>query len=174
MPPFSTATPYDAAPSYNGVPGAISFNTYPHHRRSPSEDTEFVSNNDVNGEGDYTGEVNKFTRLPHGHGSLKYTSFEKKNCISYTGDWENGLRHGYGNLEYVTGVYAGNFDRDVREGFGLFRWSDGAEYEGDFSHDTPNGKGKFRKQDGSVYYGDFKNGNMHGLGTMEYENGDFG
>jgi len=128
----------------------------------------------VNGEGHYTGEINKFTRLPHGHGILKYTSIQKKNCISYTGGWENGLRHGHGSLKYTTGVYVGNFDRDVREGFGFFRWMDGAEYEGDFSHDSPNGKGKFRRQDGSVYNGDFKNGHMHGLGTLQYENGDFG
>lgn len=170
MPPFSA----ENAPTIHGVPSAISFQNAdsPHRRSSP--DVEYVSNNDVNGEGHYTGEINKFTRLPHGHGILKYTSIQKKNCISYTGGWENGLRHGHGSLKYTTGVYVGNFDRDVREGFGFFRWMDGAEYEGDFSHDSPNGKGKFRRQDGSVYNGDFKNGHMHGLGTLQYENGDFG
>ncbi|CAJ1950502.1 unnamed protein product [Cylindrotheca closterium] len=175
MPPFSAPTLYDTAPTFHhgvSVSSTISLSSSP--SRQILADVEFVSNNDMNGEGHYTGEINKVTRLPHGRGSLRYTSYEKKNCIAYTGLWENGLRHGHGSLEYTTGVYVGNFDRDVREGFGFFRWADGAEYQGDFSQDTPNGRGKFQRKDGSTYYGDFKNGHMHGLGTMEYENGDFG
>ena len=47
---------------------------------------------------------------------------------------------------------------DVKEGSGIYTYSDGAIYEGDYKDNSKSGKGKFTYVDKSVYEGDFVDG----------------
>lgn len=46
---------------------------------------------------------------------------------SYTGQWLNSMRHGYGKFTYHDGaVYEGRWEADLRHGQGLMRYPDGS------------------------------------------------
>lgn len=54
----------------------------------------------------------------------------------------------------------------VREGYGLRDFEDGASYEGQWKENMPNGKGFFNYANGDSYSGLFKNGKRHGHGEL--------
>ena len=49
-------------------------------------------------------------------------------------------------------------------GFGVYNWKDGRQYEGEFIKDKKHGKGKYKWANGKVYDGMWKDGKQHGLG----------
>ena len=73
------------------------------------------------------------------HGKGTKIEFNKGH---YTGDWENGQKHGYGNEFF----------------------SDGSEYNGFYESDLFNGGGIYKKIDGEIYNGNFLNGERSGDG----------
>jgi hypothetical protein len=113
----------------------------------------------------------------------------------YTGDINDGVPHGQGELdrnvpvEYREGVKgsgddeAGESERDeyfgqVHLGFGYepdqypYTWSDCAKYVGRFKRGHPDGEGNFTLVDGSIYVGQLKDGKWHGKGTWTHPDGD--
>lgn len=63
------------------------------------------------------------------------------------------------------GEYEGMWKRDVREGQGIMKWSDGSRFEGEWKDDMRK-RGKMFMQDGNIYEGEFMNDKYHGLGTL--------
>ena len=54
-----------------------------------------------------------------------------ENESVYEGQWEHGLKHGYGRLTNGEGdVYEGDWVADQAEGYGVFTNPEGYRYEG--------------------------------------------
>ena len=73
----------------------------------------------------------------------------------FEGDFVNGIRSGSGKWqsninsdEYDS--YSGEYDRDKKNGFGIYKWADGSEYEGFFKDDLKDGEGTIRYKNGKV------------------------
>lgn len=79
----------------------------------------------------------------------------KKGRASYTGQFKNGMKNGFGLKTWPNGdVYAGTFLNDYKEGEGIYRWGDESPSRGD------------------VYIGQFRRDLRWGLGTYHWANGD--
>ncbi len=79
--------------------------------------------------------------------------------------WENGRRHGHGELTDPNGDhYVGSFVNGARDGVGTQRSQDGF-YRGEWANDLPNGEGRFNANDGSVYAGQWLDGERAGSGS---------
>ncbi|CDJ65536.1 MORN repeat-containing protein, putative [Eimeria necatrix] len=73
---------------------------------------------------------------------------------TYTGDFKNGLKHGFGVLVRPCGSkYVGYFKDGVAEGQGKFIHPSGDTYEGQWKNSKAHGKGRFTHADGSYYDG---------------------
>jgi len=128
---------------------------------------------------------------------IKYKEEER---FEYTGNWEDGLFNGEGELRINNGHFKGAFTLGVLNGPGVYdslnykytgNFLDGVatgkgkiiselfEYAGEVKNCKPNGKGEiyFKNQanDGNIhshYIGSFINGDISGIGQMKYSNGD--
>jgi len=130
---------------------------------SDNRNSLYVIDDQESGEGSYTGFVCEQTLLPNGQGCMKY--FERDNIISFDGEWDQGIWHGYGSLQFQSGdCYVGDFRNGSRDGDGTHIWRDGSQYEGHFKNDARTGKGRFAWPDGNYYKGDFISGKREGLG----------
>jgi hypothetical protein len=66
-------------------------------------------------------------------------------------------------------VYEGEVDdNDVREGWGIYKYTNGDVYEGKFKGGIKEGKGEYVYTDGSYYRGDWKNDKKNGYGTFKF------
>jgi hypothetical protein len=76
----------------------------------------------------------------------------------YIGEWNNGLRHGYGVLDDIVSgeKYMGMWSNDMKSGPGCVVTVDGVYYEGTFSHGKMTGKGLMMFEDETVYEGYLK------------------
>lgn len=97
-------------------------------------------------------------------------TFHAANGATYTGDWkrfDNVLkRHGKGVFSAEQYTYTGDFDQDLFHGLGELKYSDGSCYVGEFEHGKITGTGQMTFADGSIYKGLWRDGRMHGLGTF--------
>ena len=139
----------------------------------------------------YEGKLNKDERR-EGLGKMTWS-----DGVMYTGDFKDGMRHGYGTQEDKAGIYTykGDWADDLPHGFGTITWLDGTsfegklargrlvegkytfasgnQYEGQFSEET----GKFEGQglftsDAELTEGTWRNGRLHGPGVRRYATGD--
>lgn len=115
---------------------------------------------------------------------------------TFDGDWVSDTQHGQGVETWENGrfKYTGTFDQGIKTGFGRLDY-DGNIYEGNFLDGEFHGKGKFYNaktkmtqegtfenntfvkgsmlfEDGSYYDGGFKKGKMDGPGTIYHPNGN--
>jgi hypothetical protein len=82
----------------------------------------------------------------------------------------NDVRIEYKNKEeYIGEVIEGN----IREGWGIFKYSNGDIYEGYFKNGVREGKGEYRYRDGSVYRGEWFNDMKNGYGTFQVDKKEF-
>ena len=51
-------------------------------------------------------------------------------------------------------------------GKGLYKWTDGNQYEGEYINNIKEGQGEFKWNDGKIYKGSFENGKPHGKGLL--------
>ena len=86
--------------------------------------------------------------------------FDFNNNLIYDGEYKKGLKDGNGVYYYSNGEkYEGKFCEGVREGKGIFYWKDGTKWEGYFKNDEMNGEGIF--YDGKDSYNAvYKNGEL--------------
>ena len=62
-----------------------------------------------------------------------------------------------GSSQYpLRNTYEGEFDHGLRCGFGTFYYANGARYEGEWKDNMKHGKGKFIFKNGRVYEGIFE------------------
>jgi hypothetical protein len=112
-------------------------------------------------QGDYQGELNEDSNLPHGFGVMKYSDGR-----IFAGHWKNGRWHGNGQATFSNGdTFEGTYYEDQRHGQGEYKWIDGREYSGGFVNDQRSGQGKYTWPDGATYTGEFSKGLRHGTGT---------
>lgn len=116
--------------------------------------------------GMYTGTVLSMTLVPHGKGHMVYDEHR-----SFMGQWKEGHWHGKGHMMSRVYDYRGMFDRDLKEGLGILKWSDGRVYKGEFHKDKPHGKGLLTYADGSSYKGEFHCGVRQGKGKCIFAGG---
>ena len=99
-----------------------------------------------------------------GKGTMKYISGV------YEGDWENGLRHGFGKFTWNNGdTYSGVWDNDKRHGQGIYIWNDGSKYKGNYSHGIRSGYGIYYYTNGTIYEGTWQNNLKHGIANFYYK-----
>jgi len=78
-----------------------------------------------------------------------------------------------GTEEYDDGsIYTGEFQNGERHGKGTYEFSSGDKYSGDWKNGTQNGQGTFEFSCGSVYIGNWRDGERNGKGTLKLANGD--
>lgn len=78
----------------------------------------------------------------------------------YTGEFEEGDKHGEGTEYYADGKvkYKGNFRDNLRSDYGVYFHRNGDKYMGWFKNNVPNGKGTYHFADGERIAAVFKNG----------------
>ena len=85
---------------------------------------------------------------------------------------------GYGTCTFANGEYTGELVDGVRQGYGVFKFSNYDIYDGDWEAGKMYGKGFYKFYDpikdkyASKYEGDFNNGMREGKGKMTYANHD--
>eukprot|EP00808_Paulinella_micropora_P020119 g52823.t1 len=92
---------------------------------------------------------------------------------SYQGEWLQGKKSGCGRLfTHGTEVgYVGEWQSDMKHGFGVQRWRDGSVYQGEYANDLLNGIGVYNMSDDSRYEGEWKDNRKHGWGSFFYASG---
>jgi hypothetical protein len=114
----------------------------------------------------YSGEYNIYG-LFEGEGKLTYLD------KLYEGEWINGIKEGRGIYRYTDGrYYEGEWKNDKKEGHGIYRYTDGRYYEGEWKNDKKEGQGFFNFLDGGSYNGEWKNDNKEGKGIYIFPNKD--
>ena len=71
----------------------------------------------------------------------------------------------------VGGLEAGEWLANMRDGYGVQIWPDGARYEGEWRRNKAHGKGKFWHVDGDVFDGEWKDDKANGYGVYTHQNG---
>ena len=119
----------------------------------------------------------------HGFGVLAYNA---EFTCRYVGDWVDDNREGRGTMHYASGnVYAGEWSRGNKCGYGKMSWRQPGEYyEGSWSDDHPDGHGEhvwlesradcgshIEIHRGNRFCGQWKAGLRHGTGTFYYASG---
>ncbi len=77
---------------------------------------------------------------------------------TYSGSFENDLRHGFGILMHPLGKYCGDFVADAKHGIGTLILDDTSSYYGQFENNLFHGRGTYCYKDGTVYVGDWMEG----------------
>eukprot|EP00826_Nyctotherus_ovalis_P018425 TRINITY_DN15519_c0_g3_i4.p1 TRINITY_DN15519_c0_g3~~TRINITY_DN15519_c0_g3_i4.p1 ORF type:complete len:447 (+),score=58.34 TRINITY_DN15519_c0_g3_i4:403-1743(+) len=104
-----------------------------------------------------------------------YGQYMWRNGSTYTGQFENGFKNGFGKYrkskDRSTNMYEGEYLKDKKHGFGIFKWSSGNVYMGQYREDERDGIGKMQWTDGSIYIGQWERGIQHGYGIMIFPDG---
>lgn len=105
-----------------------------------------------------------------------YVDTAANNRNVYVGEWENDMKHGFGELQYVKDEmkFTGEFQFDQRFFKGLTTFEPGTpeqeSYDGEYdTNEKAFGFGKYTLKNGDVFEGYFENGLQKiGSGTMVY------
>ncbi|VVE55215.1 MORN repeat-containing protein [Pandoraea sputorum] len=90
----------------------------------------------------------------------------------YEGEWQNDLPEGLGIFKYRNGgSYKGTLRAGLPHGFGVLHYANGAEYEGQLERGVPHGTGVMHYANGSSYAGEWVSGVTHGRGVQVWSNG---
>lgn len=133
--------------------------------------TDIFANGDV-----YIGQyrLGKVVRNSEGK-ACGYGQYMWRGGSTYTGQFEHGLKNGFGKYrkskDASTNMYEGEYLKDKKHGFGIFKWSSGNTYMGQYKEDERDGIGKMQWTDGSVYLGHWERGIQHGYGIMIFPDG---
>lgn len=100
---------------------------------------------DIQGEGIFKGQL-CIAEKRQGHGVMTWCGEDSKyKGCSYEGNYENDMRHGYGKYTYADGgVYEGLWKDDKKCGYGRRSYSNGYKYNGLWKDDMKEGKGIFK------------------------------
>jgi len=105
----------------------------------------------------------------------KGTYIRVTDKATYTGEWYNNVRHGYGVEEIPskegTQRYEGEWKEDKRCGFGKILYDNGDRYEGEWLDNLKHGQGKFYYTNGNFYEGGWLSNKKEGVGTYIFANG---
>ena len=99
----------------------------------------------------------------HGYG---YTSENAENTEYYIGEYQNGLRHGYGNNVSTASSYYGEYKLGKRDGFG-YEVDEEKQALGIWRNDKRNGYFEIDYDSGKFIASQFKDNMQHGLGYIQ-------
>jgi hypothetical protein len=74
-------------------------------------------------------------------------------------------------IYYNGDVYEGSFENDMKNGYGLYTFSNGCKFEGQFRNDRKV-TGTFTYANGDKYVGEFDKEEKNGKGIYYYATGD--
>jgi len=111
-------------------------------------------------EDSYLGEICTKTKNREGHGV--YLSVATGS--TYSGNFEANMRNGFGMLIHPLGKYCGDFVDDEKHGIGTLILNDSSSYYGEFQCGSMHGRGTICEKDGTVYVGEWRNGVREGDG----------
>lgn len=108
-------------------------------------------------ERDRAGEALAEDRVRAARSASANAAFEYQNGDVYEGEWQDGLRHGFGRMTYAEdgATYEGGWEHGLESGRGTKRYLDGIEYVGEFERGMMHGRGRFTMADGVVLDGAF-------------------
>lgn len=102
----------------------------------------------------------------------KGTYYDSSEDATYVGEWEKGIRSGYGTLTYSNNhnvkKYIGYWKEDKMDGFGRMEWRDGGCYEGEWKKGQQHGEGIYIFPDSSILKSDWHNGYCKELAIILY------
>ena len=108
--------------------------------------------------------------IPDGYGTLTYQN-DQESYI-YAGEWAKGMRHGYGDTVFSNGdSYFGEWNEDSYHGIGRYRYNNGDVYDGEWENNLQHGKGQYFSET-FTYSGEWKGGLIDGKGRIDYANHD--
>ena len=91
----------------------------------------------------------------------------------YIGNFVNGIREGKGVFTFSNGnEYIGNFKNNKSNGVGRMKYNNGDEYLGNWVDGKKDGLGIYTWKDGYIYMGDFKDSKMDGIGSCFNSKGE--
>jgi hypothetical protein len=101
--------------------------------------------------------------------------FYRTKNYTYKGQFINGKKSGKGKMENFgrKSVYEGEFNNDMKEGYGIEKFNDGTVYKGYYKNNLKHGKGELslkKEKNISVYTGEFKEGKICGKGKFIWDN----
>ena len=104
------------------------------------------------------------------NGNACWTGIEKDTI---TGEFTNGLMHGYAESTSTDGEYYGTWKNGKRSGIGSFFYADGSVYNGNWKNHKKEGVGEIFISNGDSYDGYWSNNKRNNFGHYYYyENGD--
>lgn len=93
--------------------------------------------------------------------------------MDYTGEWENGMKHGKGIFRWENGMsYEGDWMYGKRTGIGKFTWPNKQVFEGEWIEDRRNGTGTLTLPNGTKYQGVWTNDMLNGKVKIYDANGN--
>ena len=92
---------------------------------------------------------------------------------TYSGFFENNVKHGHGVLIHPLGKYVGEFVNDSKEGEGTLIFNDASSYNGGFKNNRFHGRGTLCTKDNNTYIGDWYHGLKHGQGSETLPDGRY-
>jgi hypothetical protein len=91
----------------------------------------------------------------------------------YEGHWSRDLPDGFGSKKWSNGdSYSGYWKQGYTHGHGVYTWGIGDKYDGNYDEGKRNGEGTYFYADGSTYVGSWLNHKQHGFGKRKYLNGN--
>ena len=105
-------------------------------------------------------------KVKHGHGKITFPAVGGSNSASaelgaedYDGDWEEDVMQGYGKYKFTSGsVYNGQWVKGKQEGQGRMQYPDGSSYEGAWHNNLMHGEGVYTDAEGIRWEGIFVDG----------------
>ena len=92
---------------------------------------------------------------------------------TYQGSWQQGKRHGYGEMAWPgSGSYKGFFKDDFYHGQGVMTYDFGDKYAGEWKDGVRHGQGIWTMAEGGIYTGNFANGQINGQGVFTHPAGN--
>ena len=95
------------------------------------------------------------------------------HLFRYEGEFQNDMKEGYGILQYVNGErYEGAWKNNFAHGHGTLLYADGDKYVGDWTEGKKSGIGELLYVNGDKFHGSWVDDKASGEGVLEYANGD--
>ena len=100
--------------------------------------------------GSYTGELED--GVPHGVGQMVYKETDALDREIYDGHWEGGSQSGQGSMKFRSGeIYSGSFQENLPHGRGEFLYQNGDKEEVSMEGGVRQGQSRYASaEDGSV------------------------
>jgi hypothetical protein len=92
----------------------------------------------------------------------------------FEGTWDNDQPNGYGVTKFGANGdrHEGNYKDGLRDGLGIFLWSNGDKFTGSFLRGNHYNALSLQRNNCKSTYVSKQSGEIHGSGTIKFRNGD--